>query len=130
MSLEYGKMDFTVSFNPLTAFPLDARSYFESYSAAEAAAASAVEVGTLGSKYYFGETICVVENGAANMYIINPDGTLGEVGGKIEIDENAFELVDGVLNLLGFADAVAGAQLVKNSDGTVGWVKPDTTTVE
>lgn len=130
MSLEYGKMDFAVSFSPLTAFPLDARSYFESYSAAEAAAAGAVEVGTLGSKYYFGETVCVVENGAANMYIINPDGTLGEVGGKIEVDEKAFELVDGVLNLLGFADAVAGAQPVKNSDGTIVWIKPDTTTVE
>ena len=46
MSLEFGKMDFVVSFNPLKAFPLDARSYFESYSAAEAAAATAVEVGT------------------------------------------------------------------------------------
>lgn len=34
------------------------------------------------------------------------------------------------MNLLGFADAVGGAQLVKTEDGKISWVKPDTTTVE
>ena len=43
---DFGKLNFAVSFNPQTAFPLDARYYFYSLSAAEAAAATAVEVGS------------------------------------------------------------------------------------
>lgn len=47
------------------------------------------------------------------------------------INENVFAKDEnGVLNLLGFADAVGGAQLVKTEDGKISWVKPDTTTVE
>ena len=38
---DFGKLNFAVSFNPQTAFPLDARYYFSSLSAAEAAAATA-----------------------------------------------------------------------------------------
>lgn len=54
-----------------------------------------------------------------------------EVGGNIVINENVFEKDEnGALNLLGFADAVGGAQLVKTEDGKISWVKPDTTTVE
>ena len=40
MALDYGKMEFAVSFKPITAFPLDSRSYYESLAAAEAAAAA------------------------------------------------------------------------------------------
>ena len=130
MSLEFGKLNFYTSFNPASAFPLDARSYFESYDAAVAAAASAKEVGDSTTTYYYGQTIAVVEDGVASMYIINPDGTLGEVGGKVEINENVFAHdADGKLNLFGFADAVAGAQLMK-VDGKLAWIKPDQTTVE
>ena len=35
---DFGKLNFAVSFNPQTAFPLDARYYFPSLAAAEAAA--------------------------------------------------------------------------------------------
>ena len=35
MALDFGKLNFSVSFNPTSAFPLDARSYFESYESAE-----------------------------------------------------------------------------------------------
>ena len=130
MSLEFGKLNFYTSFNPASAFPLDARSYFESYDAAVAAAASAKEVGDSTTTYYYGQTVAVVEGGVASMYIINPDGTLGEVGGKVEINENVFAHdADGKLNLFGFADAVAGAQLMK-VDGKLAWIKPDQTTVE
>lgn len=130
MSLDFGKLDFAVSFSRQTAFPLDARSYFESLASAEAAAKTAEVAGSKNTTYYFGQTICVVENNVASMYIIQPDGSLGAVGGKIEIDENQFVLEDGVLNLLGFANAVEGAQLTKGADGKLSWVKPDTTTVE
>ena len=54
MSLNFSKMNFSVSFNPTAAFPLDARSYFESYNAAVAAAANAVEAGSAEGVLYFG----------------------------------------------------------------------------
>ena len=131
MSMEFGKLNFSVSFNPTSAFPLDARSYFESYDAAVAAAATADAAGSSTTTYYYGETIAVVENGVATLYTIQPDKTLSEVGAKVEVNENVFTKdTDGKLNLVGFANAVAGAQLVKSTDGKLSWVKPDQTTVE
>lgn len=129
--IDFGKLDFAVSFSPLTAFPLDARYYFESLTSANLAAQSAVEVGSSDGKYFFGENIVVVENGEAKMYIIQPDKSLKEVGGNIAINEKVFlKNADGKLDLVGFADAVAGAQLTRGEDGNLKWVKPDTTTVE
>ena len=129
--IDFGKLDFAVSFSPLTAFPLDARYYFESLASANLAAQSAVEVGSSDGKYFFGENIVVVENGEAKMYIIQPDKSLKEVGGNILINEKVFlKDSDGKLDLVGFADAVAGAQLTKGEDGNLKWVKPDTTTIE
>lgn len=139
MALDYGKMEFAVSFKPITAFPLDSRSYYESLAAAEAAAATAVEAGSDQGTIYFGQTLVVVENGVAQMLQVQPDGTLSEIGGKIEIDEHQFTIDEttGKLNLFGFADAVAGAQLVVEEVEVEGqkvkqlkWVKPDTTTVD
>ena len=129
--IDFGKLDFAVSFSPLTAFPLDARYYFESLASANLAAQSAVEVGSSDGRYFFGENIVVVENGEAKMYIIQPDRSLKEVGGNILINEKVFlKDANGKLDLVGFADAVAGAQLTKGEDGNLKWVKPDTTTVE
>ena len=131
MAMTFGTLDFAVAFNRQTAFPLDAKSYFESLELATTAAASAQEAGSSETTYYFGQTIAVVENSKATLYVIQPDKTLKEVGGNIAINENVFAKdEDGTLNLLGFADAVGGAQLVKTEDGKVSWVKPDTTTVE
>lgn len=131
MAMTFGTLDFAVAFNRQTAFPLDAKSYFESLELATAAAASAQEAGSSETTYYYGQTIAVVESGKATLYVIQPDKTLKEVGGNIVINENVFAKdADGSLNLLGFADAVAGAQLIKGTDGKVSWVKPDATTVE
>jgi hypothetical protein len=131
MAMTFGTLDFAVAFNRQTAFPLDAKSYFESLEAAQTAAASAQEAGSSETTYYYGQQIAVVESGKATLYVIQPDKTLKEVGGNILIDENAFvKGNDGKLSLLGFADAVGGAQLVKTEDGKVSWIKPDTTTVE
>ena len=130
MALTFGKGNRSIAFNPTSAFPLDARSYFESYELAAAAAQTAEEAGSTNTQYYFGQEIVVVENNTANFYIIQPDKTLAEVGGKVEINENVFEYIDGTLNLYGFSTAVAGAQLTKDSEGKLSWVKPDTTTVE
>ena len=131
MAMNFAKGNRSMAFNPTSAFPLDARSYFESYDAAVAAALTAKEAGDSTTTYYFGQSIVVVENGVASFYIIQPDGTLGEVGGKVEINEKVFAKdEDGKLNLFGFAKAVEGAQLVKGANGELTWVKPDTTTVE
>lgn len=131
MSLDFGKLNFSVSFNPTSAFPIDARCYFESYAAAEAAAAKAEAAGSTNTVYYYGQNVVVVEDNVASFYIIQPDGTLGEVGGKVTINTSLFEYdEDGNLSLKGFADAVAGAQLVKSADNTLSWIKPDSTTVE
>lgn len=131
MAMNFGTLDFAVAFNRQTAFPLDAKSYFESYDSAVAAAQAADEAGSKKSVYYYGQVVSVVENGAAKLYIIQPDKTLKEAGGEIIINENVFAKdEDGKLDLLGFAAATAGAQLVKGSDGKISWVAPSGTTVE
>ena len=43
MAISFGKVNRSASFNPTSAFPLDARYYFETLAAAEAAAAKAAE---------------------------------------------------------------------------------------
>lgn len=80
MSLDFGKLNFSTSFNPTSAFPIDARSYFESYADAVNAAASAKPAGSTESVYYYGQTLVVVEANHANFYIIQPDNTLSEIG--------------------------------------------------
>ena len=62
-----------------------ARSYFDSLSEAQAAAATAEEVGSSNSVYYIGQTLVVVENGAATPYTIQPDKTLKKPG--VSLDE-------------------------------------------
>lgn len=129
MSLDFGKLDFAVSFKRLTAFPLDAVSYFESYAEAEAAAASAKPAGSAESIHYFGEWVCVVENNVASTYQIQPNGTLSGMGGSISVDTSLFEIdKNGKLVLKGFAEATAGTVLVKQEDGSVVWVKQLTDT--
>lgn len=131
MSMNFGVLDFAVGFNRLTAFPLDPKSYFESYDAAVAAAATAEPAGSTNTVYYYGNPVVVVENGKAKIYQIQPDKTLSGVGEEIVINENVFTKdAEGKLSLYGFATAVAGAQLTVGTDGKLSWVKPDTTTVD
>lgn len=66
----FGKLNFSTSFNPTSAFPLDARSYFDTYNEAVNAAKSAANVGSADSIYYIGQELVVVENGFAKVYII------------------------------------------------------------
>ena len=131
MSMDFGVLDFAVGLNRLTAFPLDPKSYFESYDAAVAAAATAEPAGSTNTAYYYGNPVVVVENGKAKIYQIQPDKTLSGVGEEIVINENVFTKdAEGKLSLYGFAAATAGAQLTVGTDGKLSWVKPDTTTVE
>lgn len=82
----FGTLDFAVAFNPQTAFPLDARYYFDSKDAADAAAAAAVEVGSSKGTYFIGQTIVVNDNTNATLYVIQPDKKLRALaaGGSVE----------------------------------------------
>lgn len=85
----FGKLNFNISLKPTSAFPLDARCYFDSFTEAEAAAATAEEVGSTNTIYYFGQKLVVVTDGTATWYTIQPDKTLkvdgsgsgGNIGG-------------------------------------------------
>ena len=96
---DFGKLNFAVSFNPQTAFPLDARYYFSTLSAAQAAAAAAVEVGSSDGVFFYGENVCVVTDSAADLYIIQPDKTLKAVGTVVLGDDKSIEIVDGKVTL-------------------------------
>ena len=92
---DFGKLNFSTAFNPTSAFPLDARSYFTSLEAAQAAAATAEPAGSTNTVYYYGQKILVYENDTVTWYTIQPDGTLlaEGTGGAVE---SVSLLVDGV----------------------------------
>lgn len=101
---EFGTLNFSVAFNPTSAFPLDARSFFNSYAAAEAAAQTAKEVGSTDTVYYYGQPLVVVENDVATMYQIQPDNTLkalgsGTSGGISFTTDETLSLKGGVLRV-------------------------------
>lgn len=128
---EFGKLNFAVAFNPQTAFPLDARSYFDSKEAALAAAAGAAEVGSSTSTYYFGQTIVVVEGGIATSYVIQPDHSLtplaqdkGEAV-KVPVDEDLFKYAEGGKLTFNTSGAkINGYHLGINADGKLDWIQP------
>lgn len=129
MSTEFGTLDFAVSFNRQTAFPLDARSYFETLAAAQAAAAKAEEAGSSNTVYYYGQTIAVVEDDKATLYVIQPDKTLSKVAGgedvSIKIDENQFKFdTEGKLSIVGVDGATKGQVLTVGADGILTWTTP------
>lgn len=131
MAISFGKVNRSASFNPTSAFPLDARYYFETLAAAEAAAAAAVEVGSAEGTYFYGQNVVVVTETDATLYVINPNKTLKQVG-KVPLGDGKSIAVadDGTISMLGFAEAVEGAQPRKKADGTIEWVVPSTDTVD
>lgn len=127
---EFGKLNFAVAFNPQTAFPLDARYYFDSLSAAQTAAQGAVEVGSASGTYFFGQTVVVVESNVATLYVIQPDKTLQSVGSTVLGDGKSITVVGGQVQLVGFAEAQPGQQPRIGSGGSLEWYTPDSSTVE
>lgn len=131
MSMNFGKLNFSTSFKPTSAFPLNANGYFESLTEAQAAAATAEEVGSSNTVYHYGQEITVVENSIATLYQIQPDKTLKEVGSALVGDTNSIVVDGNKIKIAGIDSAETGAQLVvqANSDGTkkVAWIKSETT---
>ena len=128
----FGKLNFAVSFNPQTAFPLDARSYFEditvdgvvtkAYDLALAAAQKAAVAGDTNTVYYFGQTLVVNDGAKATLYIIQPDKTLKEVGSTPMGDGNSITVDGGKIKLVGFDSADAATYPRKTADGKLEWV--------
>ena len=87
MSMDFGKLNFAVGFNRTSAFPLDANSYFESYTDAVAAAAGAAVVGSSDSAYYIGQLIIVNESGKFGLYQIGADKKLVKFGQASSADD-------------------------------------------
>ena len=123
MAMNFGKSNRSIAFNPTSAFPLDARSYFESYAAALAAAATAEEAGSTNTQYYIGQTLTVVENGKVGIYTIQPNKSLAAMDKNIQINEGLFEYDEnGKLTFAGAASAVPGSQLTINEGGSISWL--------
>ena len=124
------KLNFSVPFAMTSALPLDWNSYFTSLTEAQAAAATADVAGSSTTAFYYGQQIMVVEGGVATLYVIQPDKTLKAAGSALTADGTSIAIVDGQVQILGFAAAETGAQPRKKADGSIEWIKPDTTTVE
>lgn len=73
---------------PTSAFPMDARTYFESYSEAEYAASIADIQGSTTTVYYFGMSVVVYENDEVKEYIIvkGSDG-VGKLKEKLFLED-------------------------------------------
>lgn len=85
---DFGKLNFSVAFNPTSAFPMDARCIFTSYAAAEAAASTAQEVGSTSTVYYYGMKLMVYADGAVTWYEITTNKTLKAEGGSVDLSEH------------------------------------------
>lgn len=77
---DFGILNFSTAFRPTSAFPLDARCVFADLASAEAAAATAEEIGSTNTVYHFGMQILVSDSEGDKWYIIQRDKTLLPVG--------------------------------------------------
>ena len=74
---DYGKLNFSVAFNPTSAFPLDARLVFNSYEEALTAASKAGPIGSTDTIYHYGMIFTVVgADGTVTYYGVTQEKTL------------------------------------------------------
>lgn len=111
---DFGKLNFSVSFNPTSGFPLDARYTFDSLTAAQEAAASAVPIGSSDGVYFYGENVVVVEDDVATLYLIQPDGTLSALGASEDISQLTSQLTQLQSDLSDLEEVVDGKEDVTN----------------
>lgn len=127
MALDFGKLNFSTSFNPTSGFPIDARTYFESFESAQAAAATAEAAGSSSTVYYYGQILTVYEDGAVSAYQISGDKTLvklaettasGDLEGDIiELQGQVAALQTSVTNITNGTTVVGKASA--DADGNV-----------
>ena len=104
MALNFGKLNFSTSFNPTSAFPIDARTYFESYDLAVEAAGTAEEAGSANTTYYYGQILVVNEGGNVAAYQITPAKSLQ----KLASTAASGDLAHDVTELQGKVSALEG----------------------
>lgn len=95
--------------------------------------AEAQEYAQTSAVSYVGQILSVLSDDGTSVTIYsiqNEAGLLKEVGTVPVGDGNSITVKDGKIQILGVDEAETGAQLVKQADGTVKWIKPDTTTVD
>lgn len=127
MALDFGKLNFSTSFNPTSGFPIDARTYFESFESAQAAAATAEAAGSSSTVYYYGQILTVYEDGAVSAYQISGDKTLVKLaettasgdleGDVIELQGQVAALQTSVTNITNGTTVVGKASA--DADGNV-----------
>lgn len=104
MATNFGKLNFSTSFNPTSAFPIDARTYFESLVSAQEAAATAEEAGSANTTYYYGQILVVNEGGSVAAYQITPAKALQ----KLASTTASGDLAHDVLELQGKVSVLEG----------------------
>ena len=120
MALDFGKLNFSTSFNPTSAFPIDARTYFESYEAAVAAAATAEAAGSSNTTYYIGQIFTVYEDGEVSAYQVTAAKALQKLAsttasGDLASDVAALQSQVGALQT---AMNTAESDIANIKDGT------------
>lgn len=93
-----GWVQITTPPQKVTPFPIDAKWYFDSLALAKAAAATAEEMGSSNSAYYFGMKLLVYDGTSSKWYTIQKGGTLLEEGVSFTTD-NTLILENGVLRV-------------------------------
>lgn len=99
-------IDRSAPMNRTGAFPLDEKSYFETYADALSCAQTAENAGSSNTSYYFGQLMTVVENSDVRTYKIIPT----EVSSTIEVevegqDEPQLSVVTSIQGTLKQIDA-------------------------
>lgn len=117
------KLDWAFAFQRTGAFPLDRSSLFSSYEDAVAyARGDKSDARELGGSSYVGQPVSVydADSNTVNLYMIEADRTLKEVGSAPIGDNASIEIVDGRVQLKDFGVGYyAYVPAVKNEDGEV-----------
>lgn len=95
----------------------DDRYYFNSLALAKAAAATAEEVGSPNTIYYYGMKLMVDDGVFAKWYVIQRDGTLREDGLEIAGTDNTLIVENGILRVNTTNDTAADNTLPITSAG-------------
>lgn len=118
---EANLMSFGKSFARLNGQPLDKSAIWYSKDDADAYA--------LTASAYVGQPVAVIDEtaGKTTLYVVGTNGL--EMVGSLP-DGLSLELHEGKVQLKGFDEAGAGAQIRKNADGEIEWFVPSTDTVD
>lgn len=111
------KLGWSNAFDTDGAFPLDVRAWFGSYESAQAAAATAVEIGSTDSKYFYGQQLYVFDGTSAKTYLIQADKSLKEIGS----DSTPMKFVASESEMLALTNISVGQEVFREDTKTI-WI--------